>query len=362
MATENRLRIIIVGSGIAGLAAALTVYERGETTAATAGQGVANMPNGSKILNTLGFDYDRSGSVEISGWKVVRKDGTPEMETMIDWEGKYGAPLATHMRADFRAELLRIATLPSNELGVDPEAGVVTLSDGSTAEGDVTIGNCGWHHSHLRSQILGDAAHTHQKTGLTCFRLAVSEDLLGYLPDWWDTQLVTGKGFMHLTEALDGNHRMVLAYLLLMVRSWFADGDCTEVLETFKDFETDLLGMLCAATEVKLWDFQDLEPLPTWTSGRAILIGDAAHAMTPMQGQGGNIGIEDAEAFRLLMQPRVTRDDVPVVLKKIDSLRRLPASKVFYNTRDMSIVEKPEERYARMGENCTYDGILNAAK
>ena len=39
------------------------------------------------------------------------------------------------------------------------------------------------------------------------------------------------------------------------------------------------------------------DPLGKWHHGRAILIGDAAHAMLPTQGQGASQAIEDAEAL-----------------------------------------------------------------
>jgi salicylate hydroxylase len=39
------------------------------------------------------------------------------------------------------------------------------------------------------------------------------------------------------------------------------------------------------------------DPLEKWHNDRLILIGDAAHAMLPTQGQGASQAIEDAEAL-----------------------------------------------------------------
>jgi 2-polyprenyl-6-methoxyphenol hydroxylase-like FAD-dependent oxidoreductase len=34
----------------------------------------------------------------------------------------------------------------------------------------------------------------------------------------------------------------------------------------------------CAKGEIGIWQLRDLTPLPRWTKGRTLLIGDAAHA------------------------------------------------------------------------------------
>lgn len=167
MATnDTRLRVAIVGSGLAGLAAArilrekhdITVYERGEPSVATGGQGIANFPNSTHILTSMGFDYARVGSVELGGWKTVDKSGKYLHSIEYDMRERYGSPLMSHMRVDVRTELLRLATAPPEELGLDTsaipaamvwgngavdldaEAGKVTLEDGSVVEADIVIG------------------------------------------------------------------------------------------------------------------------------------------------------------------------------------------------------------------------------
>ncbi|KAI2470226.1 FAD binding domain protein [Annulohypoxylon bovei var. microspora] len=402
---DQQLKVIVVGSGLAGLAVArilrekhqVTVYERGEPSVATGGQGIANFPNAIKIMQQMGYDPERTGSVPIQGFRTLDKLGNLIYDTEFPFQEKYGAPALSHMRVDFRAELLRLATAPSKELGIggepakvvfnngakdiNPEAGEITLDDGTKAKADVIIAADGIH-SRLRPKIAGPDCPKPKKTGLTCCRVAVPAnqaiEALGRLPDWWQEQK-TGDRRVLVFEARDGSDRIMVVYGLRhasymnmscifvtreekesTTNSWFAEGDRQEMLDIFHDFDPSLLALIGVSTEVKLWELQDLEPLDSWTAGRAILIGDAAHAMTPLQGQGANIGIEDAEAFKLLMEPGVTRKDVPAILKRIESVRRPRAARVLANTRKTQRGVKGDERYQVMDENCTYHGIFKA--
>src|SRR5207247_936780 len=49
-----------------------------------------------------------------------------------------------------------------------------------------------------------------------------------------------------------------------------------------------------AADEIVRTDIRDRDPIASWHSGRVVLLGDAAHPMTPNYGQGGCQAIEDA--------------------------------------------------------------------
>lgn len=69
------------------------------------------------------------------------------------------------------------------------------------------------------------------------------------------------------------------------------------------------------------------DPLPTWYKGRTILVGDAAHSMLPLQGQGASQSIEDAEALGHFFQDiaggsDATRSSVPVeeVTRRLEEL------------------------------------------
>jgi len=111
------------------------------------------------------------------------------------------------------------------------------------------------------------------------------------------------------------------------------------------------------ATNIKLWQLRDQDPLPSYVKGRTVLVGDAAHAMTPHQGQGSTQAVEDAEGFRLFLQPGVTRDDVPNILKDFDSVRRPRASTIQNNTRKVVDKRTAEEVTQFEKINWTYPGI-----
>ncbi|GAB1203141.1 hypothetical protein APSETT445_001767 [Aspergillus pseudonomiae] len=393
------------GSGLAGLAAArilrehhdVTVYERGGTDTATGGQGICLFSNGVKILQTMGFDRARVGAVPCYGYRALDKNGNQLQDFPVDFKAKYGADTLAMKRSDFRDELLLLATAPSEDLGIqghpaqvifntnvvdiDPEEASITLEDGSVVGADVVIIADGVH-SRLRHRIVGSDDARAKKNGMTCYRVAVSAEAvnhtLGYLPAWWDPQ--TADGRISAFQAGDGSNRLIAAYAIRnaeymnlacvfptrqnrgnVLESWYADGNRREMIETFDDYCEPMRKILGIATEVKVWELQDIDPLPNWNRGRTILIGDAAHAMTPMQGQGANMALEDADALRLL-RPGMSRKDISAVLEQVDGVRRPRATRVLRDTRVQAKDITLEERIANLDYNCGYNGVFEALK
>lgn len=111
------------------------------------------------------------------------------------------------------------------------------------------------------------------------------------------------------------------------------------------------------ANNIKLWQLRDQDPLPTFIKGRTVLIGDAAHAMTPHQAQGGTQSIEDGEGFMLFNVAGVHRGSVPSILKDFDSVRRPRASRIQLQTRDAQQRRDPDKIYSNTKYNFMYPGI-----
>ena len=66
------------------------------------------------------------------------------------------------------------------------------------------------------------------------------------------------------------------------------------MIEGFRGWHVNLQKLFNQAEHVVKWGLFDRDPMPTWTSGRVTLLGDAAHPMLPFLSQGAAMAIEDA--------------------------------------------------------------------
>jgi salicylate hydroxylase len=135
LSAENSLKAAIVGGGLAGTLAArvlreqheVTIYER-DSRLLEVGAAINIGPNGVKILESLGFDRNRVGSIPVGRILTWNKEGTEARE--LTCREKYGADWLFNHRADLREEFFRLATAPSDELKVPGSPAAVRLRMG----------------------------------------------------------------------------------------------------------------------------------------------------------------------------------------------------------------------------------------
>ncbi|KAF1347496.1 hypothetical protein BDV97DRAFT_299425, partial [Delphinella strobiligena] len=147
--------------------------------------------------------------------------------------------------------------------------------------------------------------------------------------------------------------------------SWTTPGSLPKLLETFKDFPEWIRSIFKQAPDISLWLLRDINPLPTWVKGRTIIIGDAAHAMLPTQGQGASQSIEDAEALQAFFADIIGRpstDQVEERLAKVFDARYHRASLIQAYSRQQAkpATEKGNSRIKLnpaefLDYNCRYD-------
>ncbi len=111
---------------------------------------------------------------------------------------------------------------------------------------------------------------------------------------------------------------------------WFATWNCPEntryddipreVRRRFADWGSPVPELLATTQDDHFLhnDIVDREPIATWSLGRALIIGDAAHSTTPNMGQGGCMAIEDAYALSHLFK---TPGSVEAKLKAFQQFR-----------------------------------------
>jgi len=83
--------------------------------------------------------------------------------------------------------------------------------------------------------------------------------------------------------------------------------------------------MLTAVPQSPRWGLFALRPLRCWSRGPVVLLGDAAHAMLPHQGQGANQAIEDAAVLAAELD---VATDLPAALRRYEGRRRVRTRQV----------------------------------
>ncbi|HEY1697069.1 MAG TPA: FAD-dependent monooxygenase [Polyangiaceae bacterium] len=339
---RNR-RALVIGGGIAGPAVALllarhgidpVVFEAYPRTDVDAG-GLQIAPNGMRVVAELGVA------------EALVKQGHPCSD--MAFRNHHGRDIGLVRTADAgaglnvaRSAIHRVLRDELDRRGVPVRfekrladvtlAGrevVASFADGTTEVGDFLVGADGVR-SRVRAWMLPDAAP--RDTGMVsiggfCRPGAVAP------ADPRDAE--------RLTFVVGPRHQF--GYSLMGPRLWgwwcHAHGATEEERRALLDMPgedlrarmleryagwADPVGPLIRATEGWLRTrIHDVPALPVWHRGPVVLLGDAAHAMSPAGGQGASLALEDAHVFASLVAAPARH--VEDAMAEFETLRRARA-------------------------------------
>ena len=311
--------------GLRGAGHEVVVLERA-TRIDPVGAGITLFGNAMRALDRLGI-----------GDAVAARGAAATRSSILTWKGReltkipsdlLDGTIAVH-RADLQAELA--ATAGEVRVGVEvtavestEDSVVARDADGNEERGDLLIGADG-----LSSVTRHAVANPPIRyAGYTAWR-GVS-----FVP------VDPGR----LTESWGVGERFGLVDIGRERTYWFAtknepegeldepDGRKAEIVRRFSGWH-EPIGEVAEATDdaaILRNDVYYLEPLPRWSAGRVVLVGDAAHATTPGVGQGAAQAIEDAV---VLADRLAGSEDVGAAIVEYEAIRRPRAQAVLKMSR-----------------------------
>lgn len=330
--------ILIAGAGPGGLCAALTLQRRGVPCL------VLERASRERVLSDVGGGYDIGGNSlkmldSLGVGRAVREQGRKMTEVLSYTHSgalfdrmpfPEGMDVAGVMRSKLQHILLDAldpSTLRCSAEIVDAtnhDAGVeVTLATGERLSTSVLIGADGVR-STVRRSVFQDDDPPHF-CGLSCAwgRTPLgdmTDDLAALMPPEDRALNVMGPGRILLAGCL-GDHWLWSAFWQSesFERSESGRKSQDNVAKQFEGWGPMTRGLIDQArpetiVEIGIWD---RDPAPSWVHDRTILIGDAAHPMTPFLGQGANSAMIDAFVLGNLLA-----DEAPEAAFRIFEERR----------------------------------------
>ncbi|MBV9416906.1 MAG: FAD-dependent monooxygenase [Solirubrobacterales bacterium] len=340
----SAFKVAIVGGGIGGMVLAIALRERGISfelyerahEVREVGAGVGLSANGTRELRRLGVGEHLEAASVIPSALVIRRWDTGEI--IVDhpigragvYAATFGAPWYGVHRVAFHQALTQRLAGEGMNLGrrcvdVDEQGSGVELhfADGGSAVADLAVGADGVR-SALRPHVVGEVRY--RFSGTVGYRGLVAVEAVPSLPDPTPLQFWAGPGRHLLHYAIEGGR--VLNFLAVVraaewtKAAWMEECPVTDAVDAFAGWYPAVTEMVGATTVGARWALHDLAPLRRWHTERIVLIGDAAHAMVPHQGQGANQTIEDAIALADCLADAELAGELPAALRHYEQLRR----------------------------------------
>jgi 2-polyprenyl-6-methoxyphenol hydroxylase-like FAD-dependent oxidoreductase len=358
---SGKFHVLIVGGGIAGPALALFLAKAGLSAAVYeahgasdgVGGGLGLAPNGMNVIAALGL-ADR---LKARGNPANRMDFRDERgrllaELSID-QKRYGQSQMSMMRSDVYAVLKeamqamgmavhhgkRLERIEQRSASV-----IAHFADGTEAEGDLLVGADGIH-SRTRSLIMPDAPEP-EFVSITGIGGAIAlDEIPEFAPG--DARRFTftfgPEGFFGHCGGSAGeamwwtNLPRSQPYSTEELRSLSADVLRRQLQERFGQYYQPIPALIRRTRDIMALNIFDIQSLPRWHHGRVLLIGDAAHAVSPNAGQGASLALEDAMLLARLLRDcgagyasafdRFERDRKPRVERIVAAGRRAASDK-----------------------------------
>lgn len=312
-------KVLIIGGGIGGLTTTLALRRAGFDVQLfeavpqikVVGAGLAIWSNAWHALRHIGLEDAIRAVGMPAAYRVIRA-ANGEILTKVQINqigGGEDAPLLHLHRGDLQGVLVKAVGESTIQMGArcvafrQDETGVwAQFADGREVKGDLLIGADGIH-SVIRQQLFS----------VTRLHLVGQVSWRG-LARINDERLAAGEA----GETWGVGQRIGLIPMRHGSVYWFLTRNASlndEVLSTAAELKHHMqelvkgwhepIPSMIEATEAETiirTDLNELEPLDRWYQGRVVLLGDAAHAMTPNLGQGACQAIEDAVTLGQCLQ------------------------------------------------------------
>ena len=370
------LRIAVIGGGIGGLTAALSlrqagfdveVYEQAPELTEVGG-GINMAPNATRVLRQLGLaaGLDREGVRPLGTHQRRWQDGRTLQRAPLNplCEELYGAPHMTIHRADLLAVIA--AGFPAERVHLGHrlvgladrgESTEVWFENGARITADVLVGADGIH-SAVRAALFGEEAP--RFAGCVAYRGLVPAERIADLGLEIGNQSWVGPGghFVHYFVS----RRRLLNFVgwtehdVWNREDWTDRATIARALTAFEGWHPQVRHIIGAAETCFIWALFDRDPQPRWSVGRTTLLGDACHPMYPFMGQGAAMAIEDGATLAVCLR---TVDDPAEALRQYEQLR-LPrvillqamsrANKIRFHMRDGLAQRARDAEWAKAGD------------